>query len=151
MVNTSHNTQPQHTAPATSKKHWNHDLRLPASSGFNFTGECDRRTSCDRYRSPQYGDAIFFNETNCFFLFYWLLLKAADRRALGQKVCFFSEYMCFFLAVASNQRALTPDIRRYIFRQCRPVLIMFWYDFGRGEWGRHCHGWCWRWGGRVGM
>ena len=68
-VNTSHNTQPQHTAPATSKKHRNHDLRPPASSGFNFTGECDRRTSCDRYRSPQYGDAIFLMKRTVSFYF----------------------------------------------------------------------------------
>jgi len=27
---------------------------------------------------------------------------------------------CFFLAIASNQRALTPAIRRYIFCRCRP-------------------------------
>ena len=38
----------------------------------------------------------FFNETNCFFLFYWLLLKAADRRTLGQKVCFLVN-TCAFL------------------------------------------------------
>jgi hypothetical protein len=62
-------------------------------------------------------------------LFYWLLFYAADRRALGQKVCFFSEYLCFFFAIASNQRALTPPIRRYIFRRCRPSPhhVLAWF------------------------
>ncbi len=131
MVNTSYNTQPQHTAPATSKKHRHHDLpRPPASSGFNFTGECDRRTSCDRYRSSQYGDAIFLHETNCFFLFYWLYYSMPLTGAHWDKRYVFLVNTCaFFLAVASNQRALTPAIRRYIFCRCRssPHHVLAWF------------------------
>ena len=82
----------------------------PAPSGFNFKGECDRRMSRDRARSPQHGDAIFRRETNFFFILFTIILYAADRRARGQKVCFFSEYLCFLFG-------LTPAIRRYIF--CR--------------------------------
>ena len=51
--------------------------------------------SRDRSRSPQHGDAIFLRKTNCFFILLTIILCAADRRAGGQKVCFFSEYMCF--------------------------------------------------------
>ena len=73
---------------------------------------------------------LHLHETNCFFILLTIILYPADRRTLGQKVCFFSEYLCFFPAVASNQCALTPAIRQYIFHRCRPsphhVLAWFW-------------------------
>ena len=84
----------------------------PAPSGFNFKGECNRCMSRDRARSPQHGDAIFRRETNFFFILFTIILYAADRRTRGQKVCFLVNTCAFYLAVASNQRALTPAIRR---------------------------------------
>ena len=95
MLNTSHNTQPQHTAQLPKNTDTMISPRPPASSGFNFKGECDRRMSHDRPWSAQYGDAIFLRETNCFLILLSIILYAADRRARGQKVCFFSEYLCF--------------------------------------------------------
>jgi len=41
--------------------------RLPAASILQVSAIAVRR---DRYRSPQYGDAFFLHEMNCFFLFY---------------------------------------------------------------------------------
>ena len=92
----------------------------PAPSGFNIKGECDRRMSRDRSRSPQHGDAIFRRETNFFFILFTIILYAADRRARGQKVCFLVNTCALYLAIALNQRALTPAIRGYIFCQCCP-------------------------------
>ena len=109
------------THRATSKKHRHHDLpHPPASSGFNFTGECNRRTLRNRYQSPQHGNAIFLCQTNFFFILLTIILCAADRCARGQKVCFLVNTCAFYSAVASNQHALTPSIRRYIFCRCLP-------------------------------
>ena len=103
-----HHTQPQHRT--TSKKHQHHDLpRSPASSGSNLTGECDRRTSHDRYRSPQHGDAIFLCETNFSFILLTIILYAADRRAWGQKVCFFSKYLCFLFVRCIESTRTDPS------------------------------------------
>ena len=53
-----------------------------------------------------------------FALFYWLLFCMPLTDAHGDKRYVFLVNTCaFYLAVASNQRALTPAIRRYIF--CR--------------------------------
>ena len=81
----------------------------PAPSGFNFKGECDRRMSRDRARSPQHGDAIFRRETNFFFILFTIILYAADRRARGQKVCFFSEYLCFLFGRCVNSMRTDPS------------------------------------------
>jgi len=82
----------------------------PAPSGFNFKGECDRRMSRDRARSPQHGDAIFYLHL----LFFCMPLTDAHE---DKRYVFLVNTCAFYLAVASNQRALTPAIRRYIF--CR--------------------------------
>ena len=143
-----HHTLPQHRT--TSKKHQHHDLpRPPASSGSNLTGECDRRTSHDRYQSPQHGDAIFYVKLT-FPLFYWLLFCMPLTGAHGDKRYVFLVNTCaFYSSVASNQRALTPAIRRYIIRWCRlrPHHVLAWFRTRVG--GRHCHGCRWRRGGRV--
>ena len=106
-LDTTHN---HNTHRTTSKKHRHHDLpRPPASSGFNFTGECDRRMSRDRYRSPQHGDAIFSCKTNFCFILLTIILYAADRRARGQKVCFFSEYLCFLFGCCVESTRTDPS------------------------------------------
>ena len=81
----------------------------PAPSGFNFKGECDRRMSRDRYRSPQHGDAIFRCKTNFCFILLTIILYAADRRARGQKVCFFSEYLCFLFGRCVESTRTDPS------------------------------------------
>ena len=81
----------------------------PAPSGFNFKGECDRRMSRDRYRSPQHGDAIFRCKTNFCFILLTIILYAADRRAQGQKVCFLSEYLCFLFVCCVESTRTDPS------------------------------------------
>ena len=65
-----------------------------------------------------------------FSLFYWLLfcmpLTGAHR---DKRYVFLVNTCAFYLAVASNQRALTPAIRRYIFCRCRlsPHHVLAWF------------------------
>jgi hypothetical protein len=40
---------------------------------------------------------IFLHETNLFFILFIFILQAADQRAGRQQVCFFCEYLLFFL------------------------------------------------------
>jgi hypothetical protein len=70
-------------------KHRHHGPHnLPASSGSNFTGECDRRTSRDRSQSSQSIDVTFINKTNKSFILFTIILCASAQRARGQKVSF---------------------------------------------------------------
>ena len=89
----------------------------PAPSGFNFKGECDRRMSRDR--ADLRNTAMQFLDVKLTFsLFYLQLFCMPLTDAHGDKRYVFLVNTCaFYLAVASNQRALTPAIRRYIF--CR--------------------------------
>ena len=89
--------------------------RLPAASILQVSAIAVRRVIDIDHRNTA---MQFFYMKLTVSLFYWLLFYATDQRALGQKVCFFSEYLCFFLAVASNLLALTPAIRQYIFPRC---------------------------------
>ncbi len=98
-------------------------------------GKYDQLTSCDGAWSLQHGDIFFLHETNSFFILFIFILQAADQGADRQQVCFFSEYLPFFQAATSNQRALTLAIRQYFFANASHVLIMFWHDFGRGRGG----------------
>jgi len=41
--------------------------------------------------------------------FYFIDYYSADRRALGQKVCFFSEYLCFFLGRCIESTRTDPS------------------------------------------
>ena len=131
---TTHN---HNTHRTTSKKHQHHDLpRPPASSGSNWTGECDCRTSRNWYRSPQHGNAFFYVKLT-FPLFYLLLFCMPLTGAHGDKRYVFLVNTCaFYSSVASNQRALTPAIRRYIICWCRSrphhVLAWFWTKGGGG-------------------
>jgi len=103
-------TRNHNTHRTTSGKHRHHDLpRPPASSGSNFTCECVRLTSRDRYRSPQHGDAMFLSETNFFYILLTIIPYAADRRAWGQKVCFFSEYLCFLFGHCVESTRTDPS------------------------------------------
>ena len=80
-----------------------------------------------------------------FSLFYLLLfcmpLTGAHR---DKRYVFLVNTCAFYLAVASNQRALTPAIRRYIFCRCRlsPHHVLAWFRTRGGE--RHCHDCRWR-------
>ena len=142
---------PQHTTTthrATSKKHRHHDLpRPPASSGSNFIGECDRRMSRDRSRSPQHGDAIFLRETNCFFILLPIILHAADRRARGQKVCFLIEYLCFFFGCCVESTRADPSYLPICFLPMPPESSSCFGMVSDEGGGRHVHGCRWRRGG----
>jgi len=66
-----------------------------------------------------------------------------------KRYVFFVNTCAFYSAVASNQRALTPAICRYIFCRCRPRPhhVLAWFRT-RGWSARHCHFCRWRRGGR---
>jgi hypothetical protein len=65
--------------------------------------------------------------------FHWLLFCRLLNGELADKRYVFQVNICaFLLAVASNQCALIPAVRRYIFAYASPVLVMFWHDFGQG-------------------
>ncbi len=104
---TTHNTQQKHKTPSP----W--PPKLPASSGSNFTGECDHRTSRNRSQSLQHGDVTFIDKTNCSVISFIIILQAAAWCTCGQKVSFISYYSCVFCATASEQCVLTSAIPRY--------------------------------------
>jgi len=65
-----------------------------------------------------------------FFLFYWLLFyRPLTGMHWDKRYVFLVNTCVFFLAVALNQCALTPGIRRHIFRQCRlsPHHVLAWF------------------------
>jgi hypothetical protein len=72
----------------------------------------------------------FFYVKLTFPLFYWLLFCMPLTGAHGDKRYVFLVNTCaFYSSVASNQRALTPAIRRYIIRWCRsrPHHVLAWF------------------------
>ncbi len=114
-------TQPQHTNRATSKKHQHHDLpRPPVSSSFNLEGEWGCHTLRNRSWSPQHGDANFLCETNYSFFIDYYFVGPRTGALADKRYVFGVKIHVFLLFAASNQRALTPAIRRYFFRRCRP-------------------------------
>jgi hypothetical protein len=111
---TTHNTQ--HTTH--KKKHCYHGPpKPPASSGSNFTGECDRCTLHDQYQSPQYGDVTFINKTNCSVILFTIILQAAAWRARGQKVSFYKLLVVLFLRNCIGTTALISAIWQYFICQ----------------------------------
>ncbi len=89
-----------HTQNST-QKNWKHRHHVPpkplASSGSNFTGECNRCTSRNRYWSPQYGNVTFIDKTNCSVILFTIILQATAWRARGQKVSFSKLLFMLFL------------------------------------------------------
>jgi hypothetical protein len=70
-----------HNTHTKNIKHRHHGPpKPPASSGSNFTGECDRRTSRDQSRSLQHGDVLFIDDTNFSFIYLFIILSAAAQR-----------------------------------------------------------------------
>ncbi len=69
---TTHN---HNTCRATQKTDQHHDLlHPPASSGFNFLGECNCSALCNQSWSAQHGDAFLLCETNEFFILFNIIL-----------------------------------------------------------------------------
>jgi hypothetical protein len=89
-----HNPPPQHTGKI--KKHRHHDRHdPPASSGSNFRGKCDRRTSRNQSRWFRCGDLTFIGKINSFLILFSIILCASAGRAGGQKVSF----LCYFIVL----------------------------------------------------
>jgi hypothetical protein len=107
---THNNTQ--HTTK-NRKNHHHGPPKPPASSGSNFTGECNCRTSRNWFRPVQYGDVTFIDKTNCSVILFTIILHSAARHAHGQKVSFYKLLLVVLCATALKQRALTSAIQQY--------------------------------------
>ncbi len=57
-------------------------------------------------------------------------------------MCLFSDIRAFLLFVASNQRALTPDVRRYFFANIFHMSSSFFDMISDKGGGRHGHHVC---------
>ncbi len=144
---THNNTQ--HTTK-NIKHHHHIPPKPPASSGSNFSGECNCHTSCNWSWCLQHGDVTFINITNCSVILFSIILQVAAQHACGQKLSFIGYYLCFFCTTASEQLALTSAIRQYFI--CRyptstcHVSAWFWMKgvgalsqrFSGGEVGCGC-------------
>ncbi len=75
---------------------------------------------CNLSQSTQYGNVIFIDETDIFFILLTIILQVLDRRAGELKMSYFSAYLLFFLAVALKQHALTMSIYQYFNCCCPP-------------------------------
>ncbi len=130
-------TQP--TQHHKKQKRQQHDLpQPPASSGFNFIGECHCHMMRNQSHSTQHGNIILINETNIFFILLTIILQVLDLRTDKLKVNYLSDYLLFFLVIASKQRALTVSIHRYFNCRCppSPCHVLAWFRM-RGA-RRHC-------------
>ncbi len=125
----------QHTTHNIKHKYHHHGPpKLPASSGSNFTGECNPRTSRDWSQSSQHGNVTFIDKTNCSVILFTIILQAAARRVRRQKVSFICYFLCVFCATASEQHTLTSAIRWYFICQYTTsnshVSAWFWMRGG---------------------
>ncbi len=85
------------TPQAVKIKHRHHGPhKLPAPSGSNFRGKCNRRTSHDGARSSKHGDVLFIDCTNSSVILLTILLITLDQCAWGHKVKFGCDDLCFF-------------------------------------------------------
>ncbi len=110
------------TTTTHNQKHKNSTTMVPpcppASSGFNLLGKCDCHTLRDRLRMLQYGDTLFVDETNIFFILLTIIVQANNWLVCSQKVSFYSYYLCFFSAPALEGCALATAIWQLFFPQC---------------------------------
>jgi hypothetical protein len=123
---THNNTQ--HTTK-NIKHHHHGPPKLPASSGSNFTGECDRRTLHDLSRSLQHGNVTFINITNCSDILLTIILQAMAWCACRQKVSFICYYSCFFAQLHQNNAHYPPIWGYFICRYPTSnshVSVWFW-------------------------
>jgi hypothetical protein len=90
---THNNTQ--HTTE--NIKHRHHDPpKTPASSGSNFTGECDCCTLRDQSQSSQHDNATYIDKTNCSVILFTIILQVAAQHACRQKVTFYKLLLVLF-------------------------------------------------------
>ncbi len=96
-ASSTHNNT-QYATKKTYIKHHHHGLpKPPASSGSNFTSECNGRTSRNQYQSPQQGNVTFIDKTNCSVILFNSILQAVARRTCRQKVSFYKLLLVLFL------------------------------------------------------
>jgi hypothetical protein len=84
------------------------------------TIDLDLRNTAMQFFYVKLSNSLFY----CLLFFRPLTGVHRDKRYV-----FLLNTCAFFPAVASNQRALTPAIRRYIFRRCRPSPhhVLAWF------------------------
>jgi hypothetical protein len=111
------NTQPQHTLCNTKNTSTmiSPTRRLPAASIFYMNAIAICRTINLNLRNTAM--QIFLRETNEFFILFTIILKAVDQHACEQKVCSFSEYLCFFYCCIKSMRT-HPSYPSMCFCQC---------------------------------
>ena len=73
-----------------------------------------------------------------FYIITRLVPRAADQQACRQKVCFLSEYTCFFIVRCIESTRTNPSCTRIFFCRCvscpRHVLTWFFRQGGRTPW-----------------
>ncbi len=94
-----HDVQAHTHNPTSCKKikhHYHGPHKLPASSGSNFRGKCNRRTLHDGAQSSKHGNVLFIDCTNSSVILLTILLTTLDQCAWGHKVSFGCDDLCFF-------------------------------------------------------
>ena len=146
-LRSTHNTQPQHT-PHNRKKNTDTMIsparRLPAAPILQVSAiavcraiDLDLRNTAIQFFYVKLSNSLFY----C--LLFYRLLTSVHR---DKRYVFFIKHLCFFSAVASNQRALTIAICRYNFCRCclSSHSVLAWFRTGGGGGRRCCHGCRWR-------
>ena len=93
--------------------------RSLASSGSNFLGEWNHRTSRNRAPSILHGDAIFLRATNFIFILLAIILQEAAQCARWLKMSFFREWLPFFLV--RSVKTMRTSISYYLLISFLPV------------------------------
>jgi hypothetical protein len=112
---THNNTQ--HTTKNIKHRHHG-PPKLPASSGSNFTGECNCITLRNQSRSSQHGDVHFIDDTNFSFIYFTIILICSGSACSLTKGEFLKIYLVLFLCCCNETMPTNP---RYLLI---PYLVM---------------------------
>jgi hypothetical protein len=95
IVSHTHNNT-QHTTK-NIKHHYHLPPKPPASSGSNFTGECNHRMSRNQSRSLQHGNVTFINKTNCSVILFTIIFTGSGSAHSQTKGEFYKLLLVLFL------------------------------------------------------
>ena len=131
----SRTTTHHHNTHWKQKKHRHHDRHdLPASSGSNFRGKCDRRMSRNQSRWFRCGDLTFIGKINSFLILFSIILCASAGRVGGQNVRFLCYFTVLFLFRWFDTTRTDSSYPPIPFFPCPPSthLVLAWFRTGGG-------------------